>query len=418
MRRDFYRRFAPLFVCQFTNAFSDNLFRSAFAAALTVGASGAGGAGGDYATVVAAAPGVFILPFFLFSAMAGEIADKSDKTKMLRIVKCAEIVVVLLSLWAWRAGSPSALLAAIFLFGAQSAFFGPLKYSLLAEQARADELLLGNALFTSSTFAAILLGWICGAWLGAETNGGLLALAAPLCVFSLAGVVGAFLNPRANPDFRDRAPLDWRAPWRVFASALRAVKNDPFLRRAVLALSWFWLLGALLLTELPIAAGEMQIGRGGYLALLASLCVGAGAGAFCCHRFFGGQIDVSRAPTALLTAACCLLFLSAAPTAPAVGAFYAAPGFWAWSAGAFATAAAAAFFALPIYAAFQRAARGASCARAIAALNICNAIFIVGGAIFSTATHTFFGAGASGAVVGAAGASSVAAWLWARRVFA
>ena len=124
MRRDFYRRFAPLFICQFTNAFSDNLFRSAFAAALTVGASGAGGAGGDYATIVAAAPGVFILPFFLFSAVAGEIADKSDKTKMLRIVKCAEIVVVLLSLWAWRAGSPSALLAAIFLFGAQSAFSG------------------------------------------------------------------------------------------------------------------------------------------------------------------------------------------------------------------------------------------------------------------------------------------------------
>ena len=275
MRRDFYRRFAPLFVCQFTNAFSDNLFRSAFAAALTVGA---GGASGDYATVVAAAPGVFILPFFLFSAVAGEIADKSDKTKMLRIVKCAEIVVVLLSLWAWRASSPSALLAAIFLFGAQSAFFGPLKYSLLAEQARADELLLGNALFTSSTFAAILLGWIGGAWLGAETNGGLLALAAPLCVFSLAGVVGAFLNPHANPDFRDRAPLDWRAPWRGFAAALRAVKNDLFLRRAVLALSWFWLLGALLLTELPIAAGEMQIGRGGYLALLASLCAGAGHG--------------------------------------------------------------------------------------------------------------------------------------------
>ena len=269
-----------------------------------------------------------------------------------------------------------------FLFGAQSAFFGPLKYSLLAEQARADELLLGNALFTSSTFAAILLGWIGGAWLGAETNGGLFALAAPLCVFSLAGVVGAFLNPRANPDFCDRAPLDWRAPWRVFAAALRAVKNDPFLRRAVLALSWFWLLGALLLTELPIAAGEMQIGRGGYLALLTSLCAGAGAGAFCCHRFFGGQIDVSRAPTALLAAACCLLFLSAAPTASVVGVFYAAPGFWAWSAGAFATAAAAAFFALPIYAAFQRAARGASCARAIAALNICNAIFIVGGAIF------------------------------------
>ena len=323
-----------------------------------------------------------------------------------------------MSLWAWRAGSPSALLAAIFLFGAQSAFFGPLKYSLLAEQARADELLLGNALFTSSTFAAILLGWIGGAWLGAETNGGLLALAAPLCVFSLAGVVGAFLNPRANPDFRDRAPLDWRAPWRVFAAALRAVKNDLFLRRAVLALSWFWLLGALLLTELPIAAGEMQIGRGGYLTLLASLCVGAGAGAFCCHRFSAVK-SMSRARRQRFwqpRVAC--FFCRRRRLLRRSGVFYAAPGFWAWSAGAFATATAAAFFALPIYAAFQRAARGASCARAIAALNICNAIFIVGGAIFSTATHTFFGAGASGAVVGAAGAASAAAWFWARRVFA
>src|SRR5690606_30627039 len=192
--------------------------------------------------------GIFILPFFLFSAWAGQLADRHDKARLIRIIKFAEIVIMLAGAAALFAEDLWGLMAILFLMGSQSAFFGPLKYSILPDHLRADELVGGNALIEAATFLAILFGTILGSILVLRAGG--IAMVALLVVGLAALGYGASrfvpAAPAAAPD------LEFSLyPFVAMAGIMRVAIRPPELFAAILGISWFWLVGATFLAQFP-----------------------------------------------------------------------------------------------------------------------------------------------------------------------
>ncbi|HXU59433.1 MAG TPA: MFS transporter, partial [Verrucomicrobiae bacterium] len=174
------RRFLPLFVTQFLGAFNDNLFKNAFIILVTFSLAQAAGVNGQL--MVTLATGIFILPFFLFSATAGRLADKFEKQRIIHVIKAAEVAIMLLAAFAFSLGSITFLMIVLFLMGVHSTFFGPLKYGILPVHLRPEELLSGNALIEAATFLAILLGTIAGGVLIMADNGILVVSALALAI--------------------------------------------------------------------------------------------------------------------------------------------------------------------------------------------------------------------------------------------
>jgi acyl-[acyl-carrier-protein]-phospholipid O-acyltransferase/long-chain-fatty-acid--[acyl-carrier-protein] ligase len=217
------RRFLPLFVTQFLGAFNDNLFKNAMVMLILFRIAGQGGLNGQI--MVTAAAGVFILPFLLFSATAGQLADKYDKSRLIRIVKAAEIAAMALAALGFVLGDAYFLTAVLFLMGTQSAFFGPLKYGILPEHLAEDELVGGNALIEAGTYLAILTGTIGGGLL-ILADGGTTFVSVAIVVLALAGWA-ASLSVRTSssrswasrgsgwsvrPSWRSSRPMP-RTPW-------------------------------------------------------------------------------------------------------------------------------------------------------------------------------------------------------------
>jgi acyl-[acyl-carrier-protein]-phospholipid O-acyltransferase/long-chain-fatty-acid--[acyl-carrier-protein] ligase len=239
------RRFGPLFATQFLSAFNDNALRNALVLMIAYRADAAGQFSAQIMIPLAA--GLFMLPFFLCSATAGQIADEEDKAWLIRLIKLIEIPVMLAAAGGVVAGSATVLLILLFAMGIQAAFFGPLKYAILPDLLAAEELLLGNALVEAGTFIAILLGTMAGMLIA--TRHGAAAVAALIVTVALAAWGVSWGIPRTTSAAR-REDLRWN----LLATTARVVRQaaaQPVPFRSMLGISWFWLAGAIYLAQFP-----------------------------------------------------------------------------------------------------------------------------------------------------------------------
>ena len=366
------RRFGPLFATQFLGAFNDNLFRTAlvFIVAYDVAATDPKQA----ALLASTAAGLFILPYFLFSGIAGSAADARDKAAICRLVKLSEIAFMALGWAALALGSLPMALAVVFLMGCHSTLFGPVKYAILPQHLRETELLGGTGLVEGATFVAILLGQVAGGLLATQAVG-------PIAV-AIAGLgwLTARLIPPAPPE--PGTHLNWNP-----LSSSRAALGHAFANRrlliATLAISWFWALGAVYTSQfVPLAKNDMGGSESVATLFLVAFSVGIAAGSVAVGRWLKGRVS-----TRLCGAAGLVMALAGIDLWFAIGAVGAAPKDVASFFSAFAgwrvlidltvLALAGGVFSVPLYAVLQTAGDAGTRASAIAANNIINSLFQV-----------------------------------------
>ena len=377
------KRFLPFFLTQACGAFNDNVFKNALMLILAFTAANALPWETDLTMNLAA--GLFILPFLLFSATAGSLADAVCKTRLIRALKLAEIVLMLLAALAFYFQQYLLLLGLLFLMGAQSAFFGPVKYAILPQLLSDKELLAGNAWVEMGTFVAILLGTITGGLLVGLANAPLW-VGAVVMVFSVVG----YLCSRAIPAVGQvsGAQTFRFAPWQQTKDTVRISYQNRTLYLSIMAISWFWFLGASYLTQFPnftktVLAGDNTV----VTALLVAFSVGVGVGSMLCERLSGDRVELGIVPIGAigLTVFGIGLYLSSPLHAGAdllnLTQFL-QTGFGVWVLlnltliGIF-----GGLFIVPLYALLQQRAQPEQRARVIAANNIFNALFMVGSAI-------------------------------------
>lgn len=377
----FNPRFCYFFACQFFGALNDSIFRLALVAALSVGILQVDNSG----VFIQLAAALFMLPFFIFSPAAGVIADAVDRRRLLRLIKTAEVAIIALASFGILAKSLPLLLLALFLTGIQSAFFGPIKYALLPSLLRPDELLIGNAWFSVSTFAAILIGTVAGAIFGGAEYL-LPALCITLFAISLLGLLAAWLTPPVD------APVT-AAPAFGIGRAYGEVmclthRNRPIYRR-VLAASCFWLAGVVLLNELP------HLGYETYKQMLAMVLAGVCLGGVACRLLFKTAIT-ARYSSATIFASGALLLVIAALYSPAQTTA-------AFAVAVVAFCAVMTVFVVPLRAGLQSLAAPDERARVISCYNVYNAGFIVGATLLSAVVHLLLPDGATVVILAGCG---------------
>ncbi|MFT4560798.1 MAG: MFS family permease [Gammaproteobacteria bacterium] len=380
------RRLGPLFAVQFLGAFNDNVFR--FALVIFITFSLAEEVGIDPGSLVVISGGVFILPFFLFSSLAGEIADKFEKSGLIRRIKFAEILVMGLGAFAIRVESPTLLFFVLFLMGTQSAFFGPLKYGILPQHLDESELTGGNGLIQMGTYAAILSGGLTGGLLAAIGDIGPNLVITCVLFLAISGWLCAqFIPPAiaADADIRITRNLP-----KATGQLVRYVAQDRTVLTLVLCISWFWFLGATFLSLIPTYAKQLlNADEQGVTVMTAAFTIGIGIGSLLCERYSRGRIELGLVPIAcigisLFAADFWLIGVPASQPGqlsieallgylPALRAFFDLAMIGAFGA----------LFIVPLYAALQAQVDAAHCARVIAALNVMNAAFMVISAIFT-----------------------------------
>lgn len=408
------RRFLPLFVTQFLGAMNDNVFKNAFVILMLYGMAEIGGAQAQLLVTVAA--GVFILPYFLFSATAGQLADAMEKSRLIRRIKLAEIAIMAGGVAGLLLGAPYLLLGVLFLMGTQSAFFGPVKYGILPSHLREDELVGGNGLIEAGTFLAILTGTIAGGLLVLREDG-IAIVSAALLGLSVAGWLASRAIPAAGPDMPGL-----RIHPNFVAETARIVRHagrDRSLLLTILGLSWFWLLGATFLSQFPTMARAVLGADEGVVTLfLVAFSIGIAIGSLACNALLKGEVSARYVPLAAIAmtgfiADLCLALSGRAPGAELVGAaaFAAEPANWRILGDLVGLAVAGGLYSVPLFAILQARSEAEHRARNIAANNVLNAAFMVTGAAWA-AVMLAAGLGvvavfASVAVVNAV----VAAWI-------
>lgn len=384
------RRFLPLFAAQFLGAANDNLFKNALVVLVVFRLAPSGGL--SPSILVTLAGGVFILPFFLFSATAGQMADRFRKTTLVRLVKLAEIVIAVAGAGALIGGNVVALLGVLFLFGLHSTVFGPLKYALLPEMLAADELVAGNALVEAGTFVAILLGTIAGGVL-VTRPGGEWMVAVLMVIAALGGASAAWVMPQSapgRPQVRIRANL-----LADTADVLALLRGCPQAWRAVLGISWFWLVGATYLAQFPAFAKQVLFADEQAVTLMLTVfSVGIAVGSFLCGRMLGGRLSLRTLPWGIagLSLFGGDLWLTSSEWASAGGTelsslaiFLVEPGAWRVMADLAGVAVSGGFYIVPLYTLMQTASAEAERGRIVAANNILNAAFMVVSALAAAA---------------------------------
>lgn len=382
------RRFGPFFLAQLAGAFNDSLLKQVVVLLVTFHAA-------NYTTldpglVTNLAAGLFILPFVLFSATAGQLADALDKARLIRWVKGSELAIVGLAAAGFARQDLGLLLGAVFAMGTHSAFFGPVKYALLPQVLDRAELTGGNGLLEMGTFLSILGGTLVGGLLVAQTTSPL-ALSLATGTVALAGFLASLFVPStavAAPDLRPR----WR-PWTDTLATLRLARAEGVgVWNSLLAISWFWFLGALVLSQLP-ALGQAVLGGEPSVVtlLLAVFSVGVGLGSLACEKLSGGQVEIGLVPLGAFGMGVFLLDLvAAADAAAAARAALAGPleagGLVGLDGGLRLLADVAllglfgGLFIVPLYAFVQLRSDPARQSRMISANNILNAVFMVAAA--------------------------------------
>ncbi len=387
-------RFMPVFVVQFMGAFSDNVFRSALLILITYTFSEEIGV--DASILNMAAAGLFILPFFLFSAFGGTLADKYQKHHLVRLIKLFELVILVAAAYSFINEYVWMLFACLCLAGLQSAFFGPVKYGILPDLLNEKELMTGNALVGAGTFLAILMGTIVGGLLVLGEYGKLTISAVLICSAGI-GLFASMYVPQckcANADLSLSMNI-FKQTYQVFRLGVKHWE----VRRVIFAISWFWFLGYVIQSQLnPLAANVLQADEQVAVLLLVMFTVGIGAGSLLCGRIMAGEISARLIPYAGI--AMSLLSMDLYLTLNAlsgsynttqlstVSEFLADHRHWRVMLDMLLLSVAAGFYIVPLYTLLQRRVKDELRARTIAANNISNALFMVMASILVIAVLT------------------------------
>jgi MFS family permease len=372
------RRFAPFFATQFLGASNDNIFKYAFT--LLVAYHGAHFVALDEGVAINLIAGLFILPFLLFSATSGQIADKVDKARLMRWVKGLEVAIMLAGAWGLVHHSFAVLLGCTFLMGLHSTVFGPAKYAYLPAHLGSDEIVGGNGLVEGGTFIAILVGTIAGGSL-IEAGGGEWLVAGTCVALAAAGLGSSMMIP-PTPAADPALVIDFN-PLRVTLDNLRIARREPTVFVALLGISWLWFFGAVFLTQFPQFAQQV-LGGGPAVATLAltAFSIGIGAGSVLCERL-SRHMGLGLVPLGALGMTAFTVELVFAirglPLAQDQGLaqFVGVAAHWRVLAALFLLAACAGLYSVPLYALIQTRCAVTHRARIIAANNILNALFLL-----------------------------------------
>ena len=387
-------RFLPLFLTQFFGALNDNLFKNALIMLVTFRI--AAGAGDNAQVLVTLAGGLFILPFLLFSATAGQLADKVDRAALTRILKLIEIAIMSVACVGFLIGSVWLLMATLFVMGAHSSFFGPIKYALLPQQLEKAELLPANAYIEAGTFLAILLGTILGGALILHSHG----IAAVCCALIGVAVMG-YVSSRRIPACQPCDPglVINRNLWQETGKIIAYSRKDKAIFLCILGISWFWLVGATLLTQFaPYVKDVLHAAPSVVTLLLTIFSIGIGIGSYACNRLLRGQVQPTYVPLAALAMTLFGIDLYFASThvmsahaaypaadhaALTLGAFLEMGRNWRVLVDLFGFAISGGIYIVPLYAIMQERSDPAHRARVIAANNVLNALFMVASALLT-----------------------------------
>ncbi|MBK1872561.1 MFS transporter [Marinobacter sp. 1-3A] len=375
------RRFLPFYLTQFSGAFNDNLYKSALLLLIAYKTTGLMGLSVN--TVINLAAFLFILPFFLFSGIAGQMADSYEKAAIIRKVKLAEIAIMVLATLALWIGWYEGLLALLFLMGAQSTFFGPVKYAILPQVLGDDELVGGNGLVSMGTFVAILLGTIAaGLLMGLE--GAAKLTATSVLVMAVLGYIAARQVPDTGVVSNGQA-VRFRPVLETWNLMSVAAERKPVLW-AILAISWFWFLGAAYLTQFPNFALSNLRGDETVVTLLLSMfIVGISIGSMMCERLTRHRITLAPVPWGALglTLLGIDLFF-AVPASPEPSTWWTLmtdPAYIRVLLDLVGIGVCGGLFIVPLYAFIQHETPQNKRAQIIAALNVINALFMVASAL-------------------------------------
>ncbi len=387
------KKFRPLFWTQFLGSLNDNFLKNALVVMITF--KGITVAGLGSASVVAISSGLFILPFFLFSPLAGQVADKLNKDHLVRLTKIWEVFIMLLAGLGFYFENFIVLLGVLFLAGIQATLFGPVKYSLLPDLVETQELVEANAYVELGTFLAILLGTI-GGGIVVSLPGGPFWIMSFLFVISILGLVTGYQVPKvkaACPKLKITIN-----PIPAFKESLRLLKEAKAIFNSVLGISWLWFFGAAILTTLPIyckdflGAGEQVV-----TCFLAMFTLGTGIGSIVCEKLSFKRIEIGLVPIGSLGMTIFLVDLFfVRPTWPvdpshllSLREFMAQSNSFRLMADFFLMSAFGGVFVLPLYTLIQDRSHAESRSRVIAGNNIFNALFMVVSSLSIILFHAF-----------------------------
>lgn len=380
------RRFLPLFITMFLGAFNDNVFKNALVILVTYVI--AAKAGLNAQVLVTAAAGIFILPFFLFSATAGQLADSVEKTRIIGWIKIAEACLMAVGAIGFYTENVWLLLGVLFGMGVHSTFFGPIKFSIIPQHLAKDELIGGNALVGAGTFLSILFGTLIGGLLILHESG--VAFISALTVgVAVAGYASSRFIPPAPS--KAKSPIRWNIAvetWNIIRSARK--NHDVFL--SILGISWFWLVGATYLAQFPVLASSTFGADETVVTFFLTLfSIGIGIGSLLCNRILKGKISGTFVPLGALGMALFTIILYFAshnlPTPQGeligIGAFIANPAHWLPLAMLVLIPVSGGIYIVPLYAIMQERSDDSHRSRIIAANNVMNALFMVGSALLT-----------------------------------
>jgi 1-acyl-sn-glycerol-3-phosphate acyltransferase len=373
------RRFAPFFWTQALGAFNDNVFRNALVMLVAFQM------GLDDHTVslyTNLAPALFIIPFFLFSATAGQLAEKFEKTRIVRYVKLFEIAAMTLAAVGFYTHNTVLLLVVLFLMGMHSTTFGPIKYAILPQALQPGELVGGNGLIEMGTQLAVLIGLIAGSALMQIPRLGPVLAGTVTITVALVGYLASRRIPAA-PATAPELKFNWN-PFTETARVLRITKQDRGVFNAVLGISWFWFFGTVLVAQLP-SYTKLNLGGNGSVNILGLMLfsIGTGIGSLLCEKMSGKRVEVGLVPLGAfgLTAFGVDLFFARPGLAPTSGldwlAFLQAAGSWRIALDLTLIGVFAGFYVVPLFAFIQSRTPRDRLSRVIAGNNILNALFIV-----------------------------------------
>ena len=387
------RRFLPFFLTQSLGAFNDNVYRQAIIGMLFwLGVSSA-----DKALYANLAPALFILPYFLFSALAGQIAERTEKATLIRITTAMEIAIMSLAAFGFATTNMAVLLVALFLTGVQSTLFGPVKYSMLPAVLQPRELTGGNGLVEMGTALSILLGMVAG--------GSVFAIAGDHGPWVAGGAVVALaisghLVSRAIPPAGAGMPelrINWN-PIPESLAVLRLARRQLAVRNAVLGVSWFWFVGTVMTSQLP-AYAEVNLGGSAtlYIFALALFSIGTGTGSMLCERLSARTVEIGLVPLGAFGMSAFMLDLYVARPGEAlvsgldVAGFLAQDGSWRIVMDLVGIGLFTGLFVVPLFALIQSRTPKAEMSRVFAGLNIQNSGFIVAAALLGLAAQRVLG---------------------------
>lgn len=387
------RRFLPFFAVQCFGALNDNVYRQAIIGLLFwMGIDPA-----QRTLYTNLAPALFILPYFLFSAIAGQIAEKLEKQRLIVITTTMEIAIMSLAAVGFLTQNMLVLLIALFCTGLQSTLFGPVKYSILPSVLKPEELTGGNGLVEMGTSLSILVGMIFGGLIFqlAGTHGPVTAATAVIALAVIGNLVSRLI-PRVDAGAPE-LPINWN-PLPESLAIMRLARKQLAVRNAILGVSWFWFVGTVLTAQLPTYA---EVNLGGqpslYIFALALFSIGTGTGSLLCEKLSGRTVEIGLVPLGAFGISAFMLDLyfarpGAAPqTGLAVAQFLQVPGSWRICIDLVGIGMFTGFFVVPLFALIQSRTPRSELSRVIAGVNIQNSLFIVVAAVLGIAVQRFLG---------------------------